>query len=258
MKYIQELCPILRRQELTPGVFEFVLDAPQTARLSCPGQFVDILVPGRTLRRPISLCGIDREQGTLRIVFEVRGEGTEILSRKNVGDTIDIIGPLGHGFTISDPSQKAVFVGGGIGVPPLLEAAKAYGENASVFLGFRNAGAVILEQDFQELGCRVTVATDDGSAGYHGLVTHPLKEYAEQNHIDVIYACGPRPMLRAAAALAEELGIRCEVSLEERMGCGVGACLVCVCKTKTKDGGSHHARVCCDGPVFDAREVSWE
>ena len=258
MKYIQELCPILRRQELAYGVFEYVLHAPQMAVLSAPGQFVDILVPGHTLRRPISLCGIDPKGGILRIVFEIRGEGTQILAQKDVGDTFDLLGPLGRGFTIANAQEKAVFVGGGIGVPPLLEAAKAYGTNASVFLGFRNAGAVILQQDFEALGCQVTVATDDGSAGYHGLVIDPLKEYAQDHHIDVLYACGPRPMLRATAALAEEMGIRCEVSLEERMGCGVGACLVCVCRTKKKGGGSHHARVCCDGPVFDAKEVEWE
>ena len=228
MKYIQEICPILRRQELVHGVFEFVLHAPQMAALSQPGQFVDILVPGHTLRRPISLCGIDQKGGILRVVFEIRGEGTEILAQKDVGDTLDLIGPLGRGFTITNPAEKAVFVGGGIGVPPLLEAAKAYGPNASVFLGFRNAGAVILDRDFEALGCEVTIATDDGTAGYHGLVIDPLKEYAGSHAMDVIYACGPRPMLRAAAALAEEKGIRCEVSMEERMGCGVGACLVCV------------------------------
>lgn len=258
MKYIQELCPILRRKELAYGVFEYVLHAPQMAALSQPGQFVDILVPGKTLRRPISLCEIDPAGGILRIVFEIRGEGTEILAQKDVGETFDLIGPLGHGFTISNPEQKAVFIGGGIGVPPLLEAAKAYGKNAAVFLGFRNAGAVILKEDFEAHGCNVTVATDDGSAGYHGLVINPLIQYADSHSIDRIYACGPRPMLRATAKLAEQKGIFCEVSLEERMGCGVGACLVCVCKTKGEDGANHHARVCCDGPVFDAREVVWE
>jgi len=164
MKYDTQFCRLLRKIERRPGIFDFTVENREFAAEAQPGQFAHLLVPGKPLRRPISICDADPWQGTLRLVFQIRGEGTEILSRFKEGQYLDILAPLGHGFTLGDPSRKAVFVGGGIGVPPLLFAAKPFGKNATVILGFRNKDAVILKEDFERAGCRVILCTDDGSA----------------------------------------------------------------------------------------------
>ena len=257
MKYTQELCPIIKKEQLNKTTFSFTVASVTAVQSMKPGQFANILVEGKTLRRPISICGFSREEGTVRFVFEIRGEGTEILSEMSVGQTMDILAPLGNGFDIA-PAEKAVFVGGGIGVPPLLGASAPYGSNATVLLGFRNKDAAILADEFKANGADVRIATDDGSLGHHGFVTQLLSQRLDESPCDAIYACGPKPMLRLTAAEAEKRGVRCMVSLEERMGCGVGACLVCACKTKTPEGGEKYLHVCKNGPVFDSREVIWE
>ena len=257
MKYTQELCPIIKKEQLNKTTFSFTVASVTAVQSMKPGQFANILVEGKTLRRPISICGFSREEGTVRFVFEIRGEGTEILSEMSVGQTMDILAPLGNGFDI-DPAEKAVFVGGGIGVPPLLGASAPFGSNATVLLGFRNKDAAILADEFKANGADVRIATDDGSLGHHGFVTQLLSQRLDESPCDAIYACGPKPMLRLTAAEAEKRGIRCMVSLEERMGCGIGACLVCACKTRTPDGGEKFLHVCRNGPVFDSREVIWE
>lgn len=256
MKYTQELCPIVKKEQLNKTTFSFTVKSEKAVQNMRPGQFANILADGKTLRRPISVCDFIKEYGTVRFVFEVRGEGTEIISQKNEGDCLDILAPLGNGFDIN-PNERAVFVGGGIGVPPLLGAA-AYSRNATALLGFRNKDAVILAGDFRALGADVRIATDDGSLGHHGFVTQLLAQRLDEAPCDVVYACGPKLMLKLTAAEAEKRGIKCMVSLEERMGCGVGACLVCACKTKTENGGEKYNHVCKNGPVFDSREVIWE
>ena len=143
MKYDVKDCKLLQKRELAKDIFDFVVEAPDFAAAAQAGQFAHIYVPGKTLRRPISICGVDRAAGTLRFVFQIRGEGTRILAGLEEGATLDILAPLGHGFVLGDCSRKAVFVGGGIGVPPLLEASKAFGKNATAVLGFRNRDAVI-------------------------------------------------------------------------------------------------------------------
>ena len=253
MKYDVQSCEILLKRELAPGIFDFLLDAEDFAAIAQPGQFAHVLVPGKTLRRPISICDFDRETGTLRLVFQIRGEGTEILAQSRIGDRLDLIAPLGHGFELGDTSRPALFVGGGIGVPPLLAAAKAFGANATVVLGFRNKDAVILARDFALAGCRVFLATDDGSIGYHGLVTDCTGQVEAQE----IFACGPTPMLRGVCEQAKERGIPCQISLEQRMACGVGACLGCAVKM-IKDGQETYGHVCKDGPVFDCESIVWE
>ncbi len=257
MKYTQELCPIIKKEQLNKTTFSFTVASESAVRNMKPGQFANILVEGKTLRRPISVCGFSREEGRIRFVFEVRGEGTAIMSRMKEGENMDILAPLGNGFDIA-PDEKAVFVGGGIGVPPLLGASAPYGANATVLLGFRNRDAAILADDFRANGADVRIATDDGSLGHHGFVTELLARRLLEAPCDAVYTCGPKPMLRLTAAEAEKRGIRCMVSLEERMGCGVGACLVCACKTRTPDGGEKYLHVCKNGPVFDSREVIWE
>ncbi len=250
MKYDVQLCEIVRRAEIADDTYDFTVQAPAFAAVAKPGQFAHIYVPGRTLRRPISICDIDRENGTLRFVFQIRGAGTADLANFEVGDTLDILAPLGRGFTV-DPEKKALFVGGGIGVPPLLGAAKHYGQNATVAIGFRDKNHVILAEDFKAAGCDVRVATDDGSFGHHGLVVDLIRDVQP----DILCACGPMVMLRAVAAFAKENNIHCEISLEERMACGIGACLGCAVELYDENGEIYMGHVCKDGPVFAAERV---
>lgn len=250
-KYDVKNCKITRAEEIAPGIFDFTLFYPEFAWSAKPGQFAHVYLPGHTLRRPISICEIDRERGTLRIVFQIRGEGTAELAEFQQETFLDVLAPLGNGFTLTDSGKKALFVGGGIGVPPLLAAAQFYGKNATAALGFRNRDSVILEEEFKAAGCEVKIATDDGSYGYHGLVIDLIRREAP----DIIYACGPAPMLKAVCEFAKERGIPCEISLEERMACGIGACLGCACELKGEDGATYMGHVCKDGPVFDANQV---
>ena len=256
MKYDVFQCPIIGKRELARGVYDFFVRNPELANLARAGQFGNILVEGKTLRRPISICDINREQGYLRFVIEVRGEGTDRLCKKEIGDSFDILGPLGNGFSLPVGKTKALFVGGGIGAPPLLFPAKQYAALATVLLGFQTADRAILLGDFAGAGCNIRVATDDGSMGHQGFVTDLARQVLEIEPYGMIYACGPMPMLRALAQLAAHKQIPCQVSLEERMACGVGACLVCACKT-VRDGREIHTHVCKDGPVFDSGKVVW-
>ncbi len=252
--YTQGEYKIISKIKLTDTIYDFVIDAKDMADLAQKGQFVHIKVEGFMLRRPVSICEIDKNKGTLRIVFEVRGEGTEVLSKLNKGDTLDIMGPLGKGFSELGSDKKIIVVGGGIGVPPMLETAKSYGKNATAIIGFRSSSAVILSDDFEKNGAEVMLCTDDGSAGIHGFVTTALEERLNKESADMIFACGPGAMLKGVIKLAQQYNIPCEVSLEERMGCGVGACLVCACKT-VKNGEEYLAHVCKDGPVFNAKDI---
>lgn len=252
MKYDSKPCKLLSAKALTKDVFDFVLSAPELAAVAQPGQFAQIRLPGHTLRRPISICGIDKTAGTLRFVFQIRGEGTAELAQFQPGSQIEILAPLGNGFPV-DRQKRTLLVGGGIGVPPLLGVASELGENAVAVLGFRNKDAVILEEDFQAGGAKTLVATDDGTYGHHGLVTDLCKD----QEFDCVMACGPALMLRAVTALAQERGVPCYVSLEERMACGIGACLGCAVALLKEDGSQYFGHVCKDGPVFESHRVAW-
>ncbi len=236
---------------MTADVFDFTVEAPAFADVAQPGQFAQIRLPGHTLRRPISICNIDRDRGTLRFVFQVRGAGTEELSRYKSGDSLEILAPLGHGFPLDLPG-RVLLVGGGSGTPPLLGVAAQYRENAVAVLGYRTASAVILEQDFRDMGAKTVIATDDGTYGYSGLVT----DAARQEQFSAVVACGPLPMLRAARDLAVERGVPCYLSLEERMACGIGACLGCAVSLVDEAGQPYYGHVCKDGPVFPAEKVA--
>ena len=250
------ICKVTYQTVIAKGMTDMWLYCPEIARLSKPGQFVQVKCEGHILRRPISIC--DTNKHSIRIVFEVRGEGTKWMSEIKLGDSLDILGPLGHGFDLGDTFKKSIFVGGGIGVPPLFAASKPFGKNATIVLGFRNSDAAILVDEFKANGATVLLASDDGSLGYHGLVTVPLAEHLNNNHADIIFTCGPKPMLKGVAKIAEQKNISCQISLEQRMGCGVGACLVCACKIKKEDGGWRYAQVCKYGPVVNANEVIWD
>lgn len=256
MKYIQGKYIITGKEAIARNIYSFEISCPEAASLAVPGQFVHIRAAGHTLRRPISICGINREKGTLRIVFEIRGEGTELIAGLNKGDLIDMLAPLGHGFTLSPDFGKVILIGGGIGTPPMMPLAEYYGSKAIAISGFRNSSAAILQDDFKKTGAETILCTDDGSAGIHGFVTEPLKELLANGGIDAVYACGPMPMLKGVSALCRENGVFCEISLEERMACGIGACLGCACRTKRNDE-EYFAHVCKDGPVFNAEEVLW-
>lgn len=257
MKYKQGLFPIVKKENLAKDIFSFEIFCPEIAEIAKAGQFAQVKVSGKFLRRPISICEINKESGTIRIVFAIKNEGTKILSDCTENSMLDILAPLGNGFTIDDNFKKVVLVGGGIGVPPMVGLAEIYKEKAVVISGFRNSKAVILQNEFIKAGSKNIVCTDDGSEGLHGFVTQPLEEILAVQKIDMIYACGPSPMLKNISLIAKKYNTPCEVSLEERMGCGIGACLVCACKIKNKNGETKSRHVCKDGPVFNAEEVEW-
>ena len=248
---IQKSCTVVEAVRLNAFAYSFTLEA-EGMTPEGPDQFVHVKCGhSRLLRRPISIC--DWEENLLRIVFEVRGEGTEWLSRRKAGDRLDVLGPLGRGFRM-DREGRYLLVGGGIGVPPMLGCAKWTAERSTAVLGFRSADRVILEERYREACKEVYLCTDDGSAGRHGFVDAQVRDILEKDKdFTAVLACGPKPMLKNVAAVAAGFGVPCQVSMEERMACGVGACLGCA--IQMADGTMQH--VCKDGPVFDAGEVDW-
>ena len=220
------------------------------------GQFLHVACGhSRLLRRPISVACVlaDEPENTAALIFEVKGEGTRWLANRKVGDQVDVLGPLGNGFSVEE-GGRYLLVGGGIGTPPLLGYAEAFRENAVAVLGFRSADRVILEDRYRDACKEVYLCTDDGSAGRHGFVDAQVRDILEKDkNFTAILACGPRPMLKSVAKAAAECGVPCQVSMEERMACGVGACLGCA--IQMADGTMKH--VCKDGPVFSAEEVDW-
>ena len=253
----KETAIIIDQKELLPGICDMWLRTEKIAKEAKAGQFVSLYSndASKLLPRPISLCGIDAEAGTLRLVYRVTGEGTgtEEFSRLKAGDTIRVLGPLGNGFTV-EPGKKAFLIGGGIGIPPMLELAKELNCEKQIILGFRDE--MFLMDDLKKQGS-VYVATEDGSAGTEGNVLDAIRENGLD--ADIIYACGPLPMLRAIKEYAAEKQIECWISMEERMACGIGACLACVCKSKERDEHSNvkNKRICKEGPVFRAEEVEF-
>jgi dihydroorotate dehydrogenase electron transfer subunit len=254
----KEQAVVISQEQLAPGIYSLWLEC-EAAKAAKPGQFVSVYTndPSKLLPRPISICEIDKVQSRLRLVYRVTGEktGTEEFSRLQAGDTIPVIGPLGNGFPMEKAAGKKVFLmGGGIGVPPILELAKQMDcAGKQIVIGYRDADTFLKEQ-FEENG-QLYISTEDGSVGTRGNVMDAIRE--QNLTADVIYACGPTPMLRAIKNYAEENGIECYISLEERMACGIGACLACVCQSKEVDGHSnvHNKRICKDGPVFLSTEV---
>lgn len=248
----QYMTAVLENRRLTETAWALKLATGELADTAAPGQFVHIRCQDKSvLRRPISIC--EAAGGVLTVVVEVRGEGTKWLSERKAGDTLDVLGPLGHGFELN--FKNIIVVGGGLGVPPMLFAAQSADVKAAV-LGFRSREAMILTGDFSKFCRDVYITTDDGSFGEHGTAALPLERLLREGDCGAVLACGPRPMLKAAAALAASYSVPCQVSMEERMGCGVGACLVCACRT-VRDGKEQMRHVCKDGPVFNAEEVVW-
>ena len=286
------LCDIISNEKMTDDydIYSMTINAPLIAKIAKPGQFVHVKCDGFTLRRPISIASA--KDGQIRICYDVRGEGTEWMSKLKSGGKIDIIAPIGNGFDCSDTSKKVLLIGGGIGIYPLYSVAEKYGENAIVVLGFRTKNLITFEKEFTDCGSKLYIATDDGSYGRKGYAIETVKEILDNNKIDIVMTCGPKVMMKGIALESQKRNIRCQVSMEERMACGIGACLACVCKVKEPVGTTAlgrpqtpagvagtpfqkgafvgdgvldvpftNKRVCIDGPVFDifnGSEVDWE
>ncbi len=240
----QSVFTILSNEPLTKNVYKMVLSG-DTSAITAPGQFVNIRLEGHYLRRPISVC--DYNDATLTIIYKVVGKGTEAMSRMRSGQ-LDILTGLGNGYDLTLSGNTPVLLGGGVGVPPMYRLAKdliAQGKAVSVILGFNTADEVFYQEEFKALGCQVTVTTADGSYGTPGFVTDALKHIS----YSYFYACGPEPMLKAVCNATTTSG---QMSFEERMGCGFGACMGCSCKTLTG-----YKRICKDGPVMKKEEILW-
>ena len=242
----QSIFTIQSNLPLTASVYRMVLSG-DTSAITAPGQFVNIRLDGMFLRRPISVCDYDGE--TLTLIYKVVGKGTAAMSRMTPGETLDLLTGLGNGYDLSLSGDRPVLLGGGVGVPPLYNLAKrllAQGRDVTVILGFNTRDEIFFEEEFKALGARTLVCTADGSYGIPGFVTAPLKELSYTH----FYACGPEPMLKAVHRATTTSG---QLSFEERMGCGFGACMGCSCKTLTG-----YKRICREGPVMKKEEILWE
>ncbi|WP_139891282.1 dihydroorotate dehydrogenase electron transfer subunit [Bacillus sp. D386] len=248
----KEMMTVVSHRMIAPNIFEMTMEGTLVSSMAMPGQFVHIKVSNGIdplLRRPISICKIDPEQSRFTIVYRAEGKGTRILSEKKTGEKVDVLGPLGNGFTVEDvnPGGKALLIGGGIGIPPLLQLSRdltAKGVSVIHILGLRTAADIFYENEFAELG-ETIITTEDGTYGIKGYVTNA----SVPMDIDVVYTCGPTPMLKAVKDKYK--GKKVFISLEERMGCGIGACFACVCRTP----GNGYRKICIDGPVFRSEEV---
>lgn len=253
------LCPVTKAGKLQDDLYEIVFQSDDVAKETVPGQFFHVRVSegaAPLLRRPISVADVDAKTGEIRLIYQVKGEGTRLLTNVKAGDTVDLLGPLGNGFFDLGKYQNPLIVGGGIGSFPLLYLAKML-QNPTVCLGFKSKEQIALIEDFKAYTPNVHIATDDGSFGFKGYAAHLAEEEIKKSKPDVIFCCGPTVMMKSVAELAERYGIPCQVSLEERMGCGIGACLVCACGIK-KAGTMETLHVCKNGPVFWGNEVVFD
>ena len=242
----QSIFKILSNEALTSSVYRMTLEG-DTSAITAPGQFVNIRLEGKFLRRPISVC--DWEAGKLTLVYKVVGHGTAQMAAKTPGEALDILTGLGNGYDLTLTGENPVLVGGGVGVPPMYGLAKllrALGKPVQVILGFNTKEEIFYEEEFKALGCTVYVTTVDGSYGIPGFVTDALKNLSYSHFC----ACGPEPMLKALYKASTTSG---QMSFEERMGCGFGACMGCSCKTLTGN-----KRICKEGPVMKKEEILWD
>jgi len=267
---------VIQNRKIADDIYAMVLSAPDLAASTRPGQFFMFMVDGGKdlfLRRPFSVAGISPEAGTVQIIYQITGKGTTQMARWEAGREIDVLGPLGNGFSWDDTIRRVVLVGGGMGIAPLLPLAgelRASGIEVSAFAGAKRMDLFFGLSQWIEYGCQVQIATEDGSGGVRGFVTLPLEEHLKRHFgpsreqsgrqrpdmaQNMLFACGPAPFLQAVTGLCESYQLKAQLSHEERMGCGFGACMGCSIPVKSGDGGLMQKRVCCDGPVFAAGEV---
>lgn len=245
-------------EPLAPDYFRLTFAEPSVAAAARPGMFVNVLLPapGLCLRRPISIHAVDGDR--VSMVIGKLGEGTRWLGERQVGESLDLLGPLGgRSLSIKPGTKRVALVGGGVGIPPLhFLASREPDVERLAFVGARSADRLLCLDEFEALGCRVIPSTDDGSVGFHGTAVAAVADELSRGQIDQILVCGPTPMMRAAAELAAAHDIPCQVCLEARMACAMGACLSCVVET-TAQGWQKYQRVCTEGPVFDGAELVW-
>lgn len=258
----QVFAKLVKKEKLLDGLYKFSLEAKEIVDIARPGNFIEIRINENLdpfLRRPISIYNIEKEKGIIEIIFQEKGKGTELLSKKQEGEFIDIIGPLGNGVFKLKKYKNIAVIGGGIGIFPLYELTKEAKElnlNIDTYIGFRNKELVVLEKEFENTSNNLTITTDDGSYKNKGFAIDYLKEDLKIKKVDCIYTCGPLPMIKAVKALAEENNIECQISLEEKMGCGLGVCLGCAVKTaESSKENPQYVHVCKDGPVFESKSV---
>lgn len=249
---------IQNTHRLTEDIFLIRIKSDRISKEAVPGQFVNIKCCNGMdayLRRPISILRTDSNRGTFDIAYMIRGKGTNLLTELKNRDNIDCMGPLGKGFTLPQEGEKIAVIGGGIGIFPLLFLLeKSVNVCKTVFLGFRTKDSIVLRNDFEKASDRLVISTDDGSFGVNGLITKPFLKMIKAEKPDRVYTCGPVPMMKTVAENCINKDIFCEVSMEQRMGCGIGACLVCACKVKN-DEDYEYEHVCKDGPVFPAHKL---
>lgn len=252
MGKIKETAVVISQEKLATDIYSMWINT-NIAKEAKPGQFISVYTKNeaKLLPRPISICEVDYKRTALRIVYRKVGKGTEEFSKYRAGNSINVLGPLGNGFPLGD--EKAILIGGGIGIPPMLGVAKALEADKTIVVGYRD-NEIFLNKDLECYG-KVVIATEDGSVGTKGNVIDAIKAQGVEG--SVIYACGPIPMLRGIKAYAKEKGITAYISMEEKMACGVGACLGCVCKSTDVDDHSkvNNKRICADGPVFNAEDI---
>jgi dihydroorotate dehydrogenase electron transfer subunit len=257
---------LVLKEKVSDRYFRLGLDCEEIAREARPGQFLMVRLVELSweylLSRPFSFCGVDGSR--IELLFDAVGKGTRSLSQAREGAILEILGPLGNGFNL-DGTSAPIVVGGGMGIAPLPFLAselarRIQASEITVLLGAKTAGALCLEEKFVSLGAKVRVSTDDGSRGHKGPVTDLLEEdlKSRKSRSPTVYACGPKPMLKTVARLARQHGVPCQASVEERMACGVGACMSCACKVRDRDGNDRFRSVCVDGPVFDATELVFD
>lgn len=251
-KSVRSICKVIVNEELCRNMYEMVIECPEIAQKAKPGQFLHIkanegLEP--LLRRPISISRIYKEKGQISLIYQIIGKGTKSIAALKPDGVIDVMGPLGNGFPVH-PGKKCAVVGGGMGVAPLLELANNLAD-CDAYLGFRCDTFKLTE--YKSACKELFIATEDGSTGSRGYVTELMKDISKY---DIVYTCGPKLMMKKVKELCESSSVQCFVSIEERMGCGIGACLVCACKIREGDSW-HYKKACTDGPVFEAGEVDF-
>lgn len=254
-----EWLKIKSNEKIAHKIYCMKMQAAKISQIACAGQFIHLLCGkeyGAFLRRPFSLSSINQEDKEISIIYRVQGKGSKSLSEMCVGEDVHALGPLGQGFLLDSSYENVAVVAGGMGSAPLMEVIRHYGKSATVYLGFEQEA--ILIEEIEEICHKMKITTEKGTIGEKGLVTENLLSEWKTKPPQLVYTCGPYAMMKEVVKICSTLGIPCQVSMEERMACGIGACLVCSCKTKKENQKNEYTRVCKDGPVYWGNEVIWD